>query len=736
MQVRQKADHPRTLLALEQHMLKHDKARAALREVKREGGGLDFFFGRRQDAHRFAMGICALAPCKCKASSNVVSANAKTGTSNVKHVWAIEIAPLCRDDLVLLPRGVAPSLSPLALVSRIGAMIHLVDPTSGATAELTADSYWACPFGALGTKRHLSTFVVLDCEPVVLGRDPKGRSSAGGSHQGSLDHSLLLSHGFAQPSSGGMGGGAAAAGSVAGSVRGSTASSLAGSVAMSASSRRGGYVAAHWAAAEATVARESDFGSNDEVLSVRTHLGGVFEAGDEATGYDLVAMAYGIDDPRVNAGTLRLPEAVLVAKMSAKQVERSLDKAAAGGRSGATNKSKKEGGRRRATRRPLGGSVVSSTGYQESLTDEEVFDLEGLDRAMMEEGGSGDEAEEKGTASMAPIVEEGEENAVDGVRRRASHLRTPEPTSADGGGSGARATGVGDEAAGEAALKDGVAAPTEGGAATTEGGATLKEGTELKDGGAARTEGGSALASAASAWLFAHAEDHTGVAADLNQYWYSAATIATILQVESAPPWPIQDLLSLVLCGCKNQSSLYYPRPFALPTLLQYYCATFALYNLPPTLPVHAIHHTILVMPISCKGSAPPADWGARPLSLSLSLWRFLAPSPSLPLALPPSTSPSLSPSRSPSLPPSHSPSPSLSPSPSPSLSHSPRLSVSAPCPQSRRLPLQEYSRRLHSRSLLLQYNSNRGARWTLRSSRHLRSSSRCPRASAPAAAC
>jgi len=32
------------------------------------------------------------------------------------------------------------------------------------------------------------------------------------------------------------------------------------------------------------------------------------------------------------------------------------------------------------------------------------------------------------------------------------------------------------------------------------------------------------------------------------------------------------------LCVCKNQSSLSYSRPFALPTLLQYYCAIFAPY--------------------------------------------------------------------------------------------------------------------------------------------------------------
>jgi len=54
---------------------------------------------------------------------------------------------------------------------------------------------------------------------------------------------------------------------------------------------------------------------------------------------------------------------------------------------------------------------------------------------------------------------------------------------------------------------------------------------------------------------------------------------------------------------CTNQSSLNFPRPSALRTLLHSYRTTFAQYkNPPPTLPLYAIHHTLLVMTISCKG--------------------------------------------------------------------------------------------------------------------------------------
>lgn len=36
---------------------------------------------------------------------------------------------------------------------------------------------------------------------------------------------------------------------------------------------------------------------------------------------------------------------------------------------------------------------------------------------------------------------------------------------------------------------------------------------------------------AAVAWLQAHEEDHTGISADMNQYWYSANTITTLIDV-------------------------------------------------------------------------------------------------------------------------------------------------------------------------------------------------------------
>jgi len=60
---------------------------------------------------------------------------------------------------------------------------------------------------------------------------------------------------------------------------------------------------------------------------------------------------------------------------------------------------------------------------------------------------------------------------------------------------------------------------------------------------------------------------------------------------------------------CTNQPSFPSHRLPALPTLVQYYCTIIGQYTSPlPTSGLYAIHHTILVITISCKGQlATPA---------------------------------------------------------------------------------------------------------------------------------
>jgi len=54
---------------------------------------------------------------------------------------------------------------------------------------------------------------------------------------------------------------------------------------------------------------------------------------------------------------------------------------------------------------------------------------------------------------------------------------------------------------------------------------------------------------------------------------------------------------------CKKQPSVHPAHLPAFPTLVQYYCTIIRQYTTPlPTSRVYALHHTILVITISCKG--------------------------------------------------------------------------------------------------------------------------------------
>jgi len=68
---------------------------------------------------------------------------------------------------------------------------------------------------------------------------------------------------------------------------------------------------------------------------------------------------------------------------------------------------------------------------------------------------------------------------------------------------------------------------------------------------------------------------------------------------------------------CTNQPSFHSPRPPALPILVQYYCTIiWTVYDSPPDFRLHAIHHTILVITISCKGHPARLRSAARPKPL------------------------------------------------------------------------------------------------------------------------
>ncbi|TMW57591.1 hypothetical protein Poli38472_003516 [Pythium oligandrum] len=263
VQIRQKADHKRTFFRLEQLILKHKAHEHAIGIVTVKEG-IDFYFGMKNAAERFIRFLSARVPMRTSSSHKLVSENVRQGTANVQTVYSVELSPICKDDLLVLPAKTAQScsnVSQLVLCARTTSMTHVLDPRTGRKGELTADKFWKTPFLPLETSTAMTEFIVLDVEPVYGGYH--GGEKSQNAQQG-VDDRIVV--------------------------------------------------------ADIEVARASDFGVNDTTFLVRSHLGGILEAGDSVRGYDLSSANFGSRQEYLLKGDF--PDVVLVRKVFPREQKR------------------------------------------------------------------------------------------------------------------------------------------------------------------------------------------------------------------------------------------------------------------------------------------------------------------------------------------------------------------------------------------------------------------------------
>jgi nonsense-mediated mRNA decay protein 3 len=96
--------------------------------------GIDFYYKEKNQALRFIDFLENVVPIKTKYSRKLVSADKQANTAEFKHNYLVEIARICKDDLVLLPKDLAAkqsNISPVVLAKRISAGIAFLDPLTG-----------------------------------------------------------------------------------------------------------------------------------------------------------------------------------------------------------------------------------------------------------------------------------------------------------------------------------------------------------------------------------------------------------------------------------------------------------------------------------------------------------------------------------------------------------------------------------------------------------------------------
>lgn len=253
VQLRQRVGHKRTILFLEQLILKHAAHQNTI-NIREQPDGLDFFYSHRGHAQTFLSFLQSVTPMRYKASDKLVSHDSKSNIYNYKYTYSAEIVPICRDDIMALPHKTAQSLgsiSPFVLCLRVTNQVQLLDPLTLQVADLSPAVFFSNPFRTLWQAQQMIMWTVLDVTPL----DPAELAQAQSGH--SSHRKLVL--------------------------------------------------------ADVEVARTSDFGVNDTVFYGRTHLGAWLKPGDYALGYDLTTANFNDQDVQSLRGR-DLPEFVLVRK--------------------------------------------------------------------------------------------------------------------------------------------------------------------------------------------------------------------------------------------------------------------------------------------------------------------------------------------------------------------------------------------------------------------------------------
>jgi len=143
VQIRQKVGHKRTFMYLEQVILKN-KAHSKALNVKEHPEGVDFYFANKSQALTLADFIKTVIPAKIKQSKQLVSHDQHSNLYNYKYTFMIELAPVCKEDLIVLDKETSKNLGgigPVVLCHKLSSKIHLVDPLTFNVCDLDGNNY-------------------------------------------------------------------------------------------------------------------------------------------------------------------------------------------------------------------------------------------------------------------------------------------------------------------------------------------------------------------------------------------------------------------------------------------------------------------------------------------------------------------------------------------------------------------------------------------------------------------
>jgi len=253
VQVRQKTQQRKTLFYVEQLLIKYGATKDCV-GIKPHHEGLDFYFSTESNAKKLVDFFQSMIPMRYQHSKKLISHDIHSNTYNYKYTFSVDVVPVCKDNVVCLPKQLAHSLGGIGqvcAVNKVSQNVHIIDPETCQFAEINATTYFKMPFSSLCRQRDLVEYTVINIEPI----QHKERKQFSGQGKVSQKHVL----------------------------------------------------------ADAWVVKTSDLGVDENPVHCRTFLGHILNIGDSALGLDLRNSNVNNQDLE-KLNTDKIPDVVLVKK--------------------------------------------------------------------------------------------------------------------------------------------------------------------------------------------------------------------------------------------------------------------------------------------------------------------------------------------------------------------------------------------------------------------------------------
>ncbi|KAM0686755.1 ribosome-binding protein [Conglomerata obtusa] len=167
VQVRQRVQHKRTLLYLEQILLKSEAFKDAT-NIKERRDGMDFYYQNKVPAIRMVNFIQSAMMSRLVTSERLISEDKKSNTAKYKFSYSIEIVPICRDDCVMVSERIAQKygIGRINIVLKVNTNFIMIDPLSMKITEIDARNYWGYQdeFKVLMSSKSLKKFRINEIE--------------------------------------------------------------------------------------------------------------------------------------------------------------------------------------------------------------------------------------------------------------------------------------------------------------------------------------------------------------------------------------------------------------------------------------------------------------------------------------------------------------------------------------------------------------------------------------------